>query len=255
MNNTIGSLDTDLAIGTILTNFESSWVINTVQDSLNMRFRPFDVEGMPNYPDILQRQFNTIVAAGPDYIEKTNEVRLSTYREIITTICEYYNLTFEIPFENFTADELYGITRTMYDIFVSRFTQYMVDFFINYIIRNMDGIYNYLMADDTIKKPRDKDMMAKAYIDPRLQIIHANVNKVVLNMVAYDIPLVELLEYFTPNNPTLAQCLVDKGDIFKNYYAIYLLDNRYMAQLLTEIKLKLQSKTQISFTVTDMEEK
>ena len=144
MNNTIGSLDTDLAIGTILTNFESSWVINTVQDSLNMRFRPFDVEGMPNYPDILQRQFNTIVAAGPDYIEKTNEVRLSTYREIITTICEYYNLTFEIPFENFTADELYGITRTMYDIFVSRFTQYMVDFFINYIIRNKSEYYRLL---------------------------------------------------------------------------------------------------------------
>ena len=256
MNNYAGSIDTDMAIGTILSNFETPWIMNTVQESLNMRFRPFDVEGMPNFPDILQRQFNDLIIAGPDYAEKTNNVRLATYKEIITAICEYYNFTFTEPFETLSPDELYGICRIMYDIFISRFTIHMEDFFIEYIIRNMDSIYAYLMEDETVKKPREKDMMAKAYIDPKLQIIHANVNKVIMNMAAYDIPLNTMLEFFAPNEyQRLAECIVDNGDAFKNYYAIYLLDDRYYAQLLTDIKLKLQYKTQISFSVADMGDK
>ena len=41
MNNYTGSIDTDMAIGSILSNFDTSWVMNTIHDSLNMKFRPF----------------------------------------------------------------------------------------------------------------------------------------------------------------------------------------------------------------------
>lgn len=253
MNNSFaGSIDTDMAIGSILSNFETAWVMNTVHDSLQMRFRPF-AQPMPNYVDILERQFNTIIMAGPDYVEKIQETRNETYKEIIQAICGYYNLVFTKPFEEVNPVELYGITHSLYDIFVSRFTDYMIEFYIKYIINNMDSIYAYLVADENIKKPKEKDTMAKSYIDPKFQLIHANLNKIIINMTTYDVPIESLLVYFVDQNTahTLSQLLVDTGDLYKNYYAIYLQDQRYMAQLLTRIKLELQSRTQESFNVMD----
>ena len=37
---------------------------------------------------------------------------------------------------------------------------------------------------------------------------------------------------------------MDNGDIYKTHYACYILDQRYSAGVLTNIKLKLQAKTQ-----------
>lgn len=251
-NNFAGSIDTDMAIGSILSNFESAWVMNTVNDSLQMRFRPF-AQAMPNYVDILERQFNTLLVASPDYQDKINETRLETYKEIIQAICGYYHLVFTKPFEEMNPIELYGVAHSMYDIFVSRFTDYMIDFYIKYIMNNLDSIYAYLVADDNIKKPKDKDMMAKSYIDPKFQLVHANLNRIILNMTSYDVPIDILLAYFVDQSTAaaLSQLLVDTGDIYKNYYAVFIHDQRYMAQLLTSIKLKLQAKTQESFNVMD----
>ena len=75
MNNYTGSIDTDMAIGSILSNFDTSWVMNTIHDSLNMKFRPFG-EPMPNFVDILNRQFDSVIDAGPDYKEKINETKI-----------------------------------------------------------------------------------------------------------------------------------------------------------------------------------
>lgn len=254
MNNSFaGSIDTDMAIGSILSNFETAWVMNTVHDSLKMRFRPFS-QPMPNYVDILERQFNQLLVASPDYKDKVNETRAETYKEIILAICEYYHLIFNKPFEEINPVELYGIAHSMYDIFISRFTDYMIEFYLKYVQNNMDSIYAYLSADDNIRKPKEKDSMAKSYIDPKFQLIHANLNKIILNMVTYDIDLNSLLTYFL--DPTtansLSQLLTDTGDIYKNYYAVFLLDDRYMASLLTCIKLQLQSRTQESYNVMNI---
>ena len=215
MNNYTGSIDTDMAIGSILSNFDS------------------------------------VIDAGPDYKEKINETKIDTYKEIITAICDYYGLVFTEPFEEINPVELYGIAHTMYDIFISRFTDYMIHFFVTYNTQTIDSIYNYLRNDDTVKKPRDKDIPVKSYVNPKFHIIHANLNKIVMNMISYDIPLNTLLSYFVDQNTLyrLSMLLTDTGDIFKNHYAVYLQDQRYMADLLTSIKLKLQSNTQEAFSV------
>jgi hypothetical protein len=54
MNNYVSSIDTDIGIGSILSNFETAWVMNTVRESLDIRFRPYEGP-MPNFVDILNR--------------------------------------------------------------------------------------------------------------------------------------------------------------------------------------------------------
>jgi hypothetical protein len=245
MNNYSGSIDTDMAIGTILSNFDSAWVLHTVQDSLNMKFRPFN-DPMPNFVDILNRQFTVTLNAGPDYADKIEDTRTQTFIEIIQTICGYYGLVFTEDFNNISNIELYGIARNLYDIFISRFTDYMVNFFTSYIINNMNSIYAYLYNDETVKKPKEKDIPQGFYVDPKFMLIHANLNKIIMNMTTYDISLKTLLQYFTDPNiaQRLGELLQDTGDIYKYHYAVYLNDERYMASLLTCVKLSLQSKTQ-----------
>lgn len=245
--NGYGSINTDAAIGTILSHFSTEYINHIIDDSLSMKFRPFDGP-MPNMVDVLHRQFMSISGEAPDYKDKLDDVTLETYKEIINMICSYYNLTFTGDFDTMNIKDIYTIAHILYDIFISRFTEYMIDFFVSYIVNNSDSIYSYLNSDESSKKPKESSIMhsAENYIDPKFIIIHANINKVIYNMAAYDISLYDLLNYFL--DPFTAQkigsVLIDNNDIYKNHYASYIMDQRYCAGVLTNIKLNLQSKTQ-----------
>jgi hypothetical protein len=71
-------------------------------------------------------------------------------------------------------------------------------------------------------------------------------------MITYDITLDQLLTFFLPANiaQRLSTLLEDRGDIYKNYYTIYLKDQRYMAEMLTCIKLRLQAATQQAYDIS-----
>lgn len=255
MNNYINSIDTDAAIGSILSNFETPWIMHSVYQSLNMKFRPFS-EPMPNFADIVNRQLDNVLGQAPDFRDKVEETKVETNKEIIEAICQYYNLSFLVPFEEIHPNELYGITHTLYDVFVSRFTDYMVDFYISYIINNVDSIYAYLLSDPNIKKPKEKELQGRNFLDPKFYVIHNNLNRIIINMISYDITLEDLIGFFLPGpvGVRILQLISDNGDIYKNHYAAYLQDQRYMADLLTVIKLKMQVKTQEVFGVNVKEE-
>lgn len=240
------SIDTDAAIGTILSHFSTEYINHIVDDSLMIRFRPYGDE-MPNLVDIKEREFKAILANSPDYVDQVINVQRETYKEIIMKICNFYNLSFHGDFDSIDNLELYGIARTLYDIFVSRFTDYMINFFVSYIVNNSDSIYSYLTMDETAMKPKETGLYkSKNYIEPKYILIHANANKVIYNMAGYDIPFDLLISYLLdPNSATRINSLIsDNGDIYKNYYACYILDQNYSAGTLTNIKLRLQAKTQ-----------
>lgn len=238
----IGMLDTDQALGTILGNFSSEYILHVVEDSLSLKFRPFSDE-MPNICDILERQFAAIYANAPDYQDQVSYTRNETYQEIIRIICRYYNLEFTEPFEDIDPNELYGIARTMYDIFIARFSMYCISFFTRYIVDNKESIYNMINNDPEALRPKEQ---AKKMVDDTMMIlIHANVNNIILQMPAFDISLEILLQYFCDpmTFSRLNSLLVDKGDIYKNHYASYIANPKTTAEMITAIKLELQSLT------------
>ena len=251
INNNSWSIDTDAGIGTILGHFSSDYILHVVEDSLNMKFRPFQ-DDMSNMVDVLERQFMAVYSNSPDYKEKGLFTRNETYAEIIRIICNYYNLTFTGDLDTMNDQEIYGMARTIYDIFIAKFTQSLIGFFTSYIMNNIDDIYSYLVSDPKYIKPKDSGAYAaKNYIDPKYITIHANINSVIYNMASYDIPLQMLLDYSCDPSiaATLGDMLVDNGDIYKNKYASYIKDPAYSASLLTAIKLALQSRTQEIYNI------
>ena len=247
----VGSIDTDGAIATILSRFDSQYILDVVGDSLKIRFRPFNTP-MPNMVDVLERQFQLVYQSSPDYKDKIDDCRTETYKEIISIICNFYQLQYSYEINSISIDELYGISSILYDIFISRFTDHMMDFLTRYIIDHADEITNYLNNDPTAYRIKDNTMnQSKQFTDPKWILIHQNVNKIVYNMAAYDITLENILRYIL--DPSMADRMLslftDTNSIYKNHYAIYVLDPSTASGVYTSIKLKLQSETQLKVNI------
>lgn len=238
------AIDTDAALAVILSNFESDYINNIVSDSLSRKFIPFSAP-MPNLVDILERQFDAILVQSPDYREEVLACRRRTYFEILQLICNHYDLKMSFETDQIEDVEFYGIVRTMYETFVSSFTTYMINFFTSYIVQNADSIVAYLAQDPDAIKPKEGTVDSLLYIDPKYILIHANMNRIIMNMTSYDIPMNQLFDYlFTPTvSARLANLFVDTGDIYKYHFASYVLDPTTGAGVLTNVKLNLQSIT------------
>ena len=240
------NIDTDYGLGTILSRFDSEYITNVVRESIEMRFRPFK-DPMPNMVAILSRDFKAVMDnSDKDYKDQILKVETETYQEIISMICQSYNLTFDRDNDALYGENLRTLAYIMYDLFVSRFTDYLIQFFVSYINRNSDFIYNYLTSNPEIKKARENSNMAqKMYVDPKFALIHANSNLVIMNMAGYDIPFPMLLSYLTdePTAANISQYIADAGDIYKYHFASYITNPNTMSNLLTCIKLALQQTT------------
>lgn len=247
----VGSIDTDSGIGTILSRFESQYIIDVIGDSLKMRFRPFNTP-MPNMVDTLERQFQATYIAAPDYKDKIDDCRTETYKEIISTICNFYQLQYSPELDSISMEELHGIASIFYDIFISRFTEHMINFFTSYIVKNVDAITQMLDNDPTTYRIKDNTMyQSKQYIDPKWILIHQNVNKIVYNMAAYDITFEQILKYILPIDMAdrILSIFTDVNSIYKNHYAIYILDPATSSGIYTNVKLKLQAETQLKVNI------
>ena len=247
----VGSIDTDSGIGTILSRFESQYIIDVIGDSLKMRFRPFNTP-MPNMVDTLERQFQATYIAAPDYKDKIDDCRTETYKEIISTICNFYQLQYSPELDSISMEELHGIASIFYDIFISRFTEHMINFFTSYIVKNVDAITQMLDNDPTTYRIKDNTMyQSKQYIDPKWILIHQNVNKIVYNMAAYDITFEQILKYILPIDiaDRILSIFTDVNSIYKNHYAIYILDPATSSGIYTNVKLKLQAETQLKVNI------
>jgi len=247
MDNNFNSIVTDYGLATILSNFESDYIIHIVQDSLTMRFRPFETSPMPNIVDIYQRYFLDIQKnSDGSYQEQIESVKHDTYEEIINVICSFYNISPNINLDDYSGDRLYSITRILYDIFVCRFSENFINFIVRYIIYNSDAIYSYLdKQEDTIKPKEVGQFDSKYYLDNKFILIHANLNTIVYNMVSYDISLDDLFKYFLDNKTynEFSNLFVENTNVFKEHFAPYITDQIYQAGVLTNVKLQLQAET------------
>jgi len=238
-------IDTDYGIGTILSRFDSEYITNLIKTSIEQKFRPFS-EPMPNMVAVLSRQFKGILDNSPDYKDQVLKVEIETYQEIIQMICNHYNLSFDNTTDDLYGDNLRTLAFILYDIFVARFTDSIIGFYVSYINRNADHIYSYLSNDVEAKKARENSNVAqKMYTNPKFALIHANLNQVIINMSSYDIPFTELLKYLTDYNTAakISQYIVDNGDIYKYHFASYVMNPDTMSGILTSVKLALQSET------------
>ncbi len=248
-NELIANIKTDVMLTSVLSNFESPFIIHMVQDSINMRFRPYNT-ALPSLNSI-ENNFATLLSGveSSEDITHINDVRISTYKEIIKTICDNFNISCNISEDT----DVYSAAYWMYQFFVSDFTNRLFDFFVNYIVAEKTNLYNFLNLNDTRKdKDASTNYSKKLCTDTKLCLIHANIVNVLDSMVNFDINFDTLLRYSLMNESKevtefLSNIIVDNGNVYKSFFASLLLSN-FRADIITNVKLRLQK-----YAITDME--
>ena len=207
-----------------------------------MKFRPYSnslpgiysIEG--NFINLLENIEN------PSSREQILEVRNETYSEIIDIICNYYNIQYR-PAED---TDIYSAAFWIYNFFVSDFTNTLINFYVNYIIKEKDGIYEYLKLDNC-KKDKDSATIysKKVCPDEKISIIHANIESVLNAISGFDIGFENLVRYSLGNQEQLISFLlssiVDITDVFRYHFAS-MLQSHYKADVITCVKLALQQR-------------
>lgn len=229
------NVNIDNMLGSILSNFDSKYIIDIVRDSINMRFRPFNV-GMPGI-NAFEQNFQNIINSLGDYNQKQRvyEVREQTYQEVIRVLCEYYNLSYN-PDENI---DIYSVAYYMYDFLVANFSASIINFFTNFIVRNQDMLF----AQINPSKENLNNYSKKVYGNTHLGFIHSNLSVVMDNITDMDINIQTLLEYAATDRSCqqlFMYTIIDNNNLFKDHFVPFLKNYSSRTELITSVKLALQ---------------
>ena len=240
-NQTINNVNTDYAIANILNQLSFDYIYHIVNDSLNMKFRPYSAP-MPNIPYSLEQNFKMQLDAVPssrdDILQKREEANLT----IIKILCDYYNLSYN------ASDDVYSDAFYLYKFLVSDFTNTVVLFYVNYIIQEKKHIYENLNLQDA-KKNKDSSYTysKKLYSNNIIAAIHSNIIPIVKDIATYNISLQDVIDvrYMGDEQNTayhLNSIISDNG-YFYDYIRSFVTSDTTMADVINCIKLQLQTVT------------
>lgn len=233
----ITNINSDNMLSAILANFDTQYVIDIIRDSINMRFRPYNI-GMPGL-NAMEQNFQTIMSGLEDYSQKqrTMDVREATYAEIIDILCQYFNLTYT-PNED---TDTYSVAYYLYDLLVANFSATIINFFTIYIVRNQEELYKQIAPNVT--KDITNNYSKKMYNNQHLGIIHSFLSTVMDNISVMDITLEDILNYSVSDLNEIniiLTTILDNNNLFNDYFVCYLKDYSTRTDLITAVKLALQ---------------
>jgi len=240
-------------VSDILSHFNSDFVFDIIKDNINNRFNYFQL-AMVNIPASFEARFKTAKLQFPENVDQIEEIRIDTYNQILNILANNFNV--QINYNNIT--DVYSAAYYLYDFLVSNFSNNLVSFFANYIVKEKNSLYegfaNYIVKEKNslyeglqlarFKKSKDSSTIyaKKLYKNPKLAIINANLDYVIDNICAFDISFYTILNTIYQDKNIikyLSDICLPIYDFFKTTYAS-LLQSQYRPILLTNIRLEIQ---------------
>lgn len=232
----------------ILSHFEPELVLGIIDDALERKYMFF-----PNNPinlvSSLETNFSLAYAKLPYEKERIDKLREDIYVTIIDKICSHYNLEL-----NITNQDIYTLTYYLYDFLISGFSNNIVSFFTNYIIKEKDYLYNHI---GLVEMKKNKDMTTiytkKLHSDPKLAVINANLEYVIDSISLFDISILDILNLvYTDKNiiELISTSVLDRGNIYKDHF-VSTLNNAYKPVFITNMKFALLSIDNSGLTLND----
>lgn len=242
-NDQIYNMIAEGEVANILSHYNSDYIMNIIKTNIDRRFEFNSIINSPNIVASYETNFKDLKNQYPSDVDNIEQARQETYEEIISIICQSYNLQY-IPNPD---NDMYMVTYHLYDFFVSGYTKNIINFFSNYIYQNKEPIYNNL---ELYKYKKDRDSstvyMKKAYNDIMIATIISKIKEVIYYISGFDIDMYTILSY----NYDKATCdfmssiVIPIGNIFKDSFCNIL----NIPTILTDIRLNIQQimKTDIN---------
>ena len=231
---------TENELAKVLSHYNSEFIFSVVDLAMKARFQNVPIAGLPNVVGAWEQNFKAIISQyGSESVELVNQVRNDTYDEIINMICKEFGLNFTID----DSIDKYSAAFHLYNLFVCCFMDNMITFFANYIYKERANIYESLELSE-LKKNKDTSTIygKKMYKDMKLAIINANIDMVVREISATDIPFQAIISLICGNNSELKKYYLTivsaESDFFSKVY-VPVLRSDIRSEILTSIRFKL----------------
>ena len=229
-------------LSSILNNFNNDCIYNVVQFALNNRYATNNtITAMPNLVISYENIFKRTLDYNPSGREETLSVRNEVYENIIKQICDAYQLVYN---DGDTID-LFTPASMMYSLFISDFQRSIVSFFVNYIYKERNGIYEALRLEEKKKGKDSSSIYAKKLVkNHKLGTIMANLNYVIESIcLAFDISFETYLNYVYLEDKNLSNFINSivscKEDFFKTY-VVPIFQTNIGVTIYTSIRLAFQ---------------
>ena len=240
-NPAVTNVNIDNQLAGILSKLNDDYVLDIVKDSINDRFRIYDLP-RPNIVNAFEITFKDLTNGFTSNTDQIYDIRKRVYINIINIICNYYDFTFN----NNDDTDLYSAAYWLYDIFVSNFTSSLINFYTLYLIKERVSINKALDLSEMNKINETTYMYSKKlFKDQNLASIHCNLEYVIDQISSFDINLFTILNTIYSNtNNSIAYYIMsiisdNTGMFFKKYYESFIF-GKEAADILTQIKLNLQ---------------
>lgn len=231
---------TENEVAVILSHFSFDYIYDVIRDSISQKGN-FYQTNLPNIVASSEQYFKQLkmVYDNPDDLNKIEETRQNTYKTILEILANAYAL--DINYEN--IQDYYSIAYYLYDLLVSEFSNKMVDFFTNYIVKEKNVLYDTLQLNN-LKKSKDTSTIynKKMYKNTKLAIINANLEYVMDCICGFDITFNTILNtiYQDKNMIKFIENIVSpKIEFFTSY--INMLRSPIRPIILTNIRLSIQN--------------
>lgn len=219
--------------------FDADYVFGLIEMHISRRFEKHFVP-IPNIVNSFKMIFDNLRLQFPSDTENTNIKEEQVYDEIIRSVCEKCNMNFN---SEQATDSKFLIAACLYDVCVSNFSKYFINFLYSVVIRDKENIYVYLNDNNLI---RDKDCETiynlKNMEDSKLAIIIANFDKVIDCLMELDIGFDEFIATsIEPVNEQAAKIILYNfnynGSFFSDILKYISKDNTLFSTYVNEIRL------------------
>ena len=248
LNNNMNSMISENNVASLLLHLNGEYIFDAVQKCISERVTYYPVTN-PNIVYSIKQSYLALIAQY-DIENEAFEAANESYLRIIQMICSDFALIFN-PYQDESID-IYSAAYYIYDFMVSNYYNHMIEFFVNFIGREKNGIYSLMNLNDA-KKSKDTNTIycKKMFSDQKIAIISANLEEVLDNICSFDIDLNQIIDTVYKNDINIAMFLkriIASADnnFFKNQYVNYLRqgsDKR--PTIITSIRLALQKEYSI----------
>ena len=233
-------VNNDYIFSELLEHFDLEYIFSVLYDKINnFNYTSSLIE--PNIINAFESNFRRMFDELPGDGDNIKSIRDQTYRITIDILTKKFNITFNTEDENI---DLYTAAAYLYEFLICRRNEIMVNFFVSFIINNKESLYTALI-NDGFKKMRDisSNYSRRVYIDQKIVLITAGMNKVLNYIGEMDVKLVNIFQS-TYIDPKVVQFLdnafSDNANFFKDQYMSVLNNPEISPIIITDIKISLQ---------------
>ena len=228
-------------VATILSQFNSDYVMDVVRNTLTEQFNHFDTVPKPNIAESFETYFKELLRTYPTDEINILETRHNTYTDIRDIICRQFNL----GFVNEDDVDMYSITTLMYDFFVSKFNFYMVNFYCRYITSEKSALFMNLGLEKQAKEDNASMNYARHAFgdDEELAAVIANLPMVLGALKNMDVPDWFVYKTAYGDNPFMIDMLsshIQPNTSIYNIYNTILFNPNLYPIIVTQIRIKIQ---------------